>query len=644
MDLPPLDRLDTLPKLLRHQAEVAPADVALREKDLGIWRTYVWRDCRAAVDRLAFGLAALGVRRGDVVAIAGRNRPTWLWAELATHALGAMSLGVYEDVLAPEAAYLLGYAGATVAVVEDEEQADKMLEAAAELPALRWIVVRDDRGMRKYDDPRLVSWAELHRRADALAAEEPGHVDREIAAGTGEEVAILCTTSGTTAAPKLAMLQHRPFLEHIAAYLRADPRGPTDEYVSILPLPWIMEQVYVVAMPLLSRIRVSFPESQETAMRDLREIGPTHVLLAPRVWEQTSADIRARVMDANPLTRGIVDLALRRGQRALDRGCKDRVAEALLFSTLRDRLGFSRLRSAATGGAALGPDTFRFFLAMGVPLRQLYGQTELSGAYTLQVGDALDFDSSGVPFDDTEIRIEHADESGVGEIVTRHHGMFKGYFRNEAATAETLTPDGWMRTGDAGYFDRDGRLVVIDRVKDIATTRSGVKFSPQFIENKLKFSPFIGECVVLGHRRSTLTTIVCIRYSMVAKWAEARRLAFTTYQNLAANPQVYELIAGEVEQVNATLPEAQRIRRFLLLHKELDPDDGELTRTRKVRRSVIDERYAPLIDALDEGRPGLRFEGEVTFEDGRRGRVTADLVIRGTAADAPVRRPAALAA
>jgi long-chain acyl-CoA synthetase len=402
-----------------------------------------------------------------------------------------------------------------------------------------------------------------------------------------------------------------------------------------------MEQVYVLAMPLLCRIRVNFPESQETAMADMREIGPTHLLLAPRVWEQTAADIRSRMMDANAFNRWCFERGLRRALAALERGRRSRLADLLLMSTLKDRLGFARVKSAATGGAALGPDTFKFFLAMGVPLRQLYGQTELSGAYTLQDGQGIDTESSGLPFDDTEIRIVDPDANGVGEIETRHAGMFKGYFRNEAATAESLTPDGWMRTGDAGYLDAKGRLVVIDRVKDIATTSTGVRFSPQFIENKLKFSPFVGECVVLGHGRPWLAAILCIRYSMVAKWAEARRVGFTTYQNLSANPAVQELLAGEVEKVNASLPEGQRLARFLLLYKELDADDGELTRTRKVRRAVIDERYGRLIDAIYAGRQQVRIETEVTFEDGRKGRIEAELAVRDTAAR---RRPPGLAA
>jgi long-chain acyl-CoA synthetase len=630
--LPSLDGLDTFPKLLLHNAANWPDDVAMREKDLGIWQSYSWALVRDEVCKIALGLKSLGIARGDVVALLGRNRPNWVWGELAAHGLGCMSIGVYADVLADEAGYLLGYSGARAVLAEDEEQVDKLLELGDRAPELRWIVYHDDRGMAKYTDPRLVSWRQLHERAEKLAAEEPGLFESEIALGRGEDVGILCTTSGTTSHPKLAMLQFRPFLEHMAAYLRADPRGSTDEYVCMLPLPWIMEQVYVLGMPLLCRNRVSFPESAETAIADLREIGPTHLLLAPRVWEQMAADVRARMMDANAPSRWLFERGFAVARRAIERGGRSALADLLLMGALKDRLGFSRVRSAATGGAALGPDTFKFFLAMGVPLRQLYGQTELSGAYTLQDGRSIDTDSSGLPFDDTEIRIDDPDPDGVGEIVTRHPGMFKGYFKSEAASAETLTADGWMRTGDAGYFDKAGRLVVIDRVKDIARTSHGVRFSPMFIENKLKFSPYIGEGVVLGHGRPWLAAILCIRYSMVAKWAESRRIGFTTYQNLAANPEVEQLLAGEVENVNASLPEGQRVRRFLLLYKDLDADDGELTRTRKVRRSVIDERYRQIVDAIYAGSRKVHIVTEVTFEDGRKGRIEADLAIHDTKA------------
>lgn len=629
MQLPDLSSTDTLPKLLIYNAERWPDDIATREKDLGIWKSYSWADTAARVRELALGLIAIGVTRGDVVGVIGRNRPHWVWAELAAHSVGGMSLGIYEDSLGKEVSYLLDYGEVKCVFAEDEEQADKLLDIADDLPSLKWIVYNDERGMRKYDDPRLISRKDLIKRGESVAGSD---LDRIISEGHGDEVAILCTTSGTTSNPKLAMLQHRRFLEHIAAYLRADPREPTDEYMSLLPMAWIMEQVYAVAMPLVCRIRVNYPEDQSTAMHDLREIGPTHVLLAPRVWEQISADVHARMLDANRLSQAMFERGIKLGSKALEQGERSWFADMLLYNTLRDRLGFSKVKAAATGGAALGPDTFKFFLAMGVPLRQLYGQTELCGAYTLQrAEDGLDFDSSGVAFDNTKIRIENPDENGVGEIVTYHPDMFKGYYRQPETTQETLTADGWMMTGDAGFLDDKGRLTVIDRVKDLATTSKGVRFSPQFIENKLKFSPYIGECVVLGNHKANVTAILCTRYSMVSKWAEARGLAFTTYTNLSALPEVYALIQGEVDKVNASLPPAQRIVRFLLLYKELDADDGELTRTRKVRRAVIDERYAPIIEALYTGKDRVEMETEVTFEDGRTGQIRADMAIQDLA-------------
>jgi long-chain acyl-CoA synthetase len=346
------------------------------------------------------------------------------------------------------------------------------------------------------------------------------------------------------------------------------------------------------------------------------------------VWEQLAAEVHARMLDANAVNRKLFDLGVRRGIAALEAGRRSRLADWLVFGALRDRLGFARLRSAATGGSALGPDTFRFFLAMGIPLRQLYGQTEAAGAYTIQRGGEIDFDSSGVPFDNTEIRIAEPDASGVGQIVTRHPNLFKGYFKAAEETGAAMTADGWFLTGDAGYLDERGRLVVIDRVNDLSTTSTGARFSPQFIENKLKFSPYIGECVVLGNGRPAVTAILCIRYSMVSKWAEGQGLSFTTYSHLTARSEVQDLIAGEVEKVNASLPQPQRITRFLLLYKELDADDGELTRTRKLRRRVIDQRYRQLIDALYSDRNRVAVETEVTFEDGRTGTIQAEMAIR----------------
>ncbi len=636
-------RHDTFPKLLLHNAQAWPREVAMREKEFGVWNEFTWADYRDRVAQIALGLLELGVRRGEVVGILGKNRPEMLWSELAAHAIGCMSLSMYHDAMPQELAYLIDYAEVRVVLAEDEEQVDKLLEVAENSKSIGKIVYFDPRGMRKYRDERLVSRDELEAMAARLQAREPERFVQEVAMGSGEDVAILCTTSGTTSNPKLAMLQAGPFLGHCAAYLRADPKLPTDDYVSVLPLPWIMEQIYAVAQPLISRLTVNFVEEPETMMADLREIGPTFVLLAPRVWEQIAADVRSRMMDSTPFKRRMFDLGMRLGLQALDRGRRSRLAELILFRALRDRLGFSKLKSAATGGAALGPETFRFFLAMGVPLRQIYGQTELAGAYTIHRPGDIDFDSVGLPFDNTEIRIDQPDQTGVGEIVARNTGLFLGFYRNEEATHADLR-EGWMHTGDAGYIKKEnGHLVVIDRIKDLATTSAGTRFSPQFIENKLKFSPYVAEAVILGHGKPWLSAIICIRYSIVSKWAEQRGIAFTNYTSLASRPEIYRLLREEVEKVNATLPEAQRVRKFLLLYKELDADDGELTRTRKVRRGVIAEKYVDIIDAIYGDAPTVHVDTMIRFQDGSSSRIRTDLVVERLL-DAPPASPDAAGA
>lgn len=624
------DALDTLPKLLAHNAAHHAGEVALREKHLGIWRSISWADYQERTRAMALGLRALGIVAGEVVGLIGDNRPEWVMGEVAAHAVGARSLGIYRDALDEEVAYLLDYAGAHLVFAEDEEQVDKLLNVADRLPLLRHIVYADPRGMRKYDDPRLMPLEALLKSGLDLGLQQPRLYEEMVAATRGEDIAILCTTSGTTARPKLAMLSGGALVRHCRAYLKADPKGPQDDYVSVLPLPWIMEQIYALGWNLISRMKVNFVEEPETMMADFREIGPTFVLFAPRVWEALAAEVRAKVMDADAFKRRMYDSAMRMGLDGVDKGRRSGLADALLFRALRDRLGFSRLRSAATGGAALGPETFRFFQAMGVPLRQLYGQTELLGAYTLHRADAVDFDTVGVPFDETvELRIDRADANGVGEIVTRHPNMFAGYL-NVAENPDLR--EGWLHTGDAGYIGPSGQLVVIDRIKDIAETSGGDRFSPQYIENKLKFSPYVAEAVVLGAGKPHLAAMVCIRFPIVSKWAERNRIAFTTYSDLAARPQVVDLLRAEVERVNATLPPAQRLREFVLLYKELDADDEELTRTRKVRRGVIAQKYGDIIEAIYRGDDAIPVDTTIAFQDGTKQRIRTTLTVVRTAA------------
>jgi long-chain acyl-CoA synthetase len=616
---------DTTPRMLARNARRYPDLVAQREKEFGIWTAYTWCAVEDHVRRMSAGLAALGVAPGDVVVLIGDNRPAWVWGEIAAHACRAKSLGIYRDALEEEIAYLVGYTAPKVVIAEDEEQVDKFLGLAERIPSVRRIVYLDPRGMRKYDDPRLISIADLEASGQAALERDPECYARMVAATRADDVAILCTTSGTTSHPKLAEWTHRAFLGHAATYLAADPKGPDDEYVAVLPLSWVMEQTYSVAWNLVARMRVSFPEEQATVMADLREIGPTFLLLAPRVWEQIAADVRARMMDSSAWKQAVYEWGVRHGVAAVDKGSRSWLADKLLFSALRDRLGFKNLTSASTGGAAMGPDTFKFFLAMRVPLRQLYGQTEALGAYTLHRADDVHHETVGYPMPGVEIAIRDPDPEGLGEIVVRHPHMMTAYYKNPAASAEGFDADGWFLTGDAGYLTPERQLVVVDRAKDLAVTSAGVRFSPQYIENKLKFSTFVAEAVIIGAGRPYLTAIICIRYSVVSKWAEKRRIAFTTYTDLAARPEVYALLRREVEIVNASLPEGQRIRKFVLLYKELDADDGELTRTRKVRRGVIAEKYRPIIDALYSDAAYVAIDTVIHFQDGSKQRIVTKL-------------------
>ena len=618
---------DTYPKMLRLNAAEHGKEIALREKDFGLWRVFTWNDYQNRVRDFTLGMVELGIKRGDVIGIIGDNRPDWVAAEIAAHAVGGMSLGMYRESLPEEVLYLLTYGETKIVFAEDEEQVDKLLELGDRAPHLKHIVYSDPRGMRKYSDPRLLDADKLAKMGRDRAAREPQLYDQLVDATKGDDVAILCTTSGTTSNPKLAMLAAGRVLSHCANYLAFDPKGPDDEYVSVLPLPWIMEQVYALGKGLLSRMKVNFVEEPDTMMNDFREIAPTFVLFAPRIWEAIAADVRARVMDASPLKQRLYDVGMKAGLAALADGKHSALADTLLFRALRDRLGFSRLRSAATGGAALGPDTFKFFRAMGVPLRTLYGQTETLGAFTLHKPDEVDPDTTGVSMaENIEIEIRDPDVNGVGEIVVRHPNMFSGYYKNEAATAVDMR-DGWMHSGDAGYFNKAKQLVVIDRIKDLAQTSRGDRFSPQYIENKLKFSPYVAEAVVLGDGRDYLAAMLCIRFSIVSKWAEKNRLSFTTYTDLSSRPETYELLRKEVEAVNATLPPAQRISKFLLLYKELDADDGELTRTRKVRRTVINEKYGDIINAIYGDRPDIDIDTVIRFQDGTTQRIRCTLPV-----------------
>ena len=618
--------LNTFPKILQHNATHWPDMVAMREKEFGIWNEFSWAEYNNKVKWLSLALRDKGVNTDDTIALLGDNRPEWVWGEIAAHALRCHSLGIYQDSMHEEVIYLLDSSGATVVIAENEEQCDKLLDLADGIERVKFIVYCDPRGMRKYNDSRLIDINELYALGQELEQANPESYQAMIDATAPEDIAIYCTTSGTTSKPKIALLNGGDFIKHCSAYLRADPRQPGDNYVSVLPLPWIMEQVYAIGQALIARQIVNFVEEQETLMADLREIGPSFVLLAPRVWEGILADVQTRMMDSTPFKRKLFNFAMQLAEQSQVTGKKSWLAEIILLRALRDRLGFSFLKSAATGGAAMGPDTFKFFQTIGVPLRQLYGQTEMCGAYTIHHQDDVDYDSVGVAFDNAQVKVINPDKAGVGEIIAKTVGMFSGYLNNQQAYDEDVI-DGWMQTGDAGYFKPSGHLVVIDRIKDLACTSDGAQYSPQYIENKLKFSSFIGEAVILGKARPYLSAIICIRFSIVAKWAEQQGLSFTNYTNLSTLPEVYEKIGEEISRVNESLPESQKIHKFLLLYKELDADDGELTRTRKVRRSVIADKYGDIISSIYDNKEKVDIDTMVVFQDGTKTRIQTQLKV-----------------
>ena len=620
---------NTLPKILRHRSVSMPDTVALRDKDLGIWNEITWKQYNNNVSYLALALSKRGFKTGDVIGLIGDNKPSWLYFELAAQAVGGMSLGIYRDTLDEEVGYLINAAKVNFVYAEDQEQVDKILTIKRPKNSQITMFYEDSRGLKELNDPHIVDMLELMNEGQAIANKTPNKYNQMIDKVSDKQEAILCTTSGTTSNPKLAMLPGGKFVKHVLRYLNVDPKTDTDEYVSVLPFPWIMEQIYGVGFNIIGGMKVNFPERPETAMEDLREVGPTFMLGAPRLWEQIAADMRSRILDAPKITQWLFNVMVERGLKAVDQGKRDFLADKLLFSALKDRLGFSKVTSAATGGSAIGPETFKFFLAMGIPLRQLYGQTELMGAYTLQdvPQGTMDCETVGVPFPDCEVKIIDPDPNGLGEIITKHPSMFSGYFNNQKAYKDTIK-NGWMQTGDAGFFDEKGRLNVLDRVNDIAVKSDGVKFSPQNIENKLKFSPYVGEAVVIGSDKPYLTAIICIRFSIVSKLAEKWQLAFTSYTGLAADEKIYSLIEEEISKVNSQLPDNTKIAKFLLLFKELEADDGELTRTRKVRRSVINSRYKDIINDLYLDKDKASINTEFTLEDGRKSKISAIMEIR----------------
>jgi len=596
---------NTLPGLLLQKAkEWKDKRVALREKEFGIWRDITWAQYLENVRALSLGMISLGLKKGDKVVFLMDNRPEWLYVELAAQVAGAIPVGLYPDTEdVEELQRLIDFVDARFVVAEDQEQTDKVLAVKDRLPKLEKIIVDEIHELRTYHEPLLIGFKEVQQMGHKLHQEQPDLFEQNVAAIHPEEVAILSTTSGTTDFPKLAMLTHKSLLSMTHGQDQIDPMSPGDQMVSFLPPAWIGERLFSLSWALYKGFTVCFPEEPETAQRDLREIGPQLIFSAPRIWDSMVTMVQERIKDAGRLKRSVYHIFMSIGGRVADlRLSHKRVSflwralhawgELLLYKPLRDRLGLLKARKVYTGGAPLGVDQFRFFHAIGVKMKQLYGQTEMSGVSVAQRDDDVKLGTVGKPIPGVKLKI-----SEMGEILLKGETALVGYYKNPEAYARAFR-DGWFWTGDYGYIDEDGHLVMVDRMRDMAELNDGTRFAPQYVENKLKFSPYIKEAVVFGNQQDYVTSLILMDMETVGNWADDHRLSYTTFRDLSQKPEVYQLIKREVERLNRGLPKAIKVRRFSLFDKELDPEDQEITYTRKVRRTAIIEKYWQRIRAL----------------------------------------------
>jgi long-chain acyl-CoA synthetase len=632
----------TFPSLVCAHSAKRPHAAAMREKEFGIWQVTTWQMLETQMMTLAAGLHGLGVQRGDHVVVIGANRPRLYAAMLAIQALGGIAVPLYQDAAAAECVFPIQNADVKVAIVEDQEQVDKMLEVREHVPALARILYHDPRGLRHYDAPGLASLDHLQDQGHATLAAAPEAVRKVMQTVQPDDVAAMFFTSGTTGNPKGVVHTHFTLLDRARVGCAFDNVTSDDEVLAYLPPAWIGQNIFSFAQWLVAGYVVNCPESAATVQIDLREVGPTYYFAPPRVFEGLLTSVMIRMEDAGAIKRGLfkyfMSVAKRVGTRKMDKlptGLLDNLLYALgnllMYGPLRNTLGFSRLRVAYTAGEAIGPDLFAFYRSIGINLKQLYGSTETAVFVCLQPDHQAKPDTVGVPCEGVEIKL-----SDSGEILIRSPGLLKGYYKNSQATAEVLTADGWYHTSDAGFLDSDGHLKIIDRVKDVGRIVGGVHdgamFAPKYIENKLKFFPVIKEAVAFGDGRDRVCVMLNIDFDAVGNWAERRGMPYAGYTDLAQKAEVYELMQDCVQQVNADLSRddklcGSQIHRFLVLHKELDADDGELTRTNKVRRSFIGEKYGVLLDALYGGKKEQHIETQVRFEDGRTGVVSATLRI-----------------
>jgi long-chain acyl-CoA synthetase len=628
----------TFPRLLLEHAKARPQAPALREKEYGIWQTLTWAQVAAMVRALACGFAQAGLQRGEHLVVIGANRPRLYASMLAAQSLGAVPVPLYQDAAGGEFVFPINNAEVAFAVVEDQEQVDKLVELRAQCPQLVHIWYDDPRGLRNYHEAGLAALDALMEAGAAYDRAHPQFYDAEVAKGHPDDVAAMFFTSGTTGNPKGVVHTHFSLLDRAAAGARFDKLGPGEEVLAYMPPAWIGQNIFSYAQWLAAGYVVNCPESAATVMIDLKEIGPTYYFAPPRVFEGLLTSVMIRMEDASSIKRWMFERAMDVARRVgparmdgkpvglLDR-LKYRIGDICVYGPLRNTLGFSRVRVAYTAGEAIGPDLFTFYRSIGINLKQLYGSTETAVFVCIQPDSEAKADTVGVPLDGVEIKVTDS-----GELFVRSPGLLKEYYKNPEATAEVKTADGWYRTGDAGFIDASGHLKIIDRAKDVGQLASGAMFAPKYIENKLKFFPQIKEAVAFGHQRDKVCLFINIDFQAVGNWAEKRNLPYAGYTDLAGKPEVLELLKDCVQKVNADLAQddklaGSQVHRFIILHKELDADDGELTRTSKVRRGYIGDKYQVLVDALYSGKREQYIETQVKFEDGRSGTVAATLPI-----------------
>jgi long-chain acyl-CoA synthetase len=624
----------TIPKLFFKQSLRYSKDkIAMREKEFGVWRPITWHDYLENVKHIALGLISIGLKSGDKVSMIGVNRPEGLWAEMATLCAGGVGVWLFQDSLINEVKYIIDHSDTKFLFGEGQEEVDKAISIFDECPKLEKIIWDDPKGMRNYDQDYLISLKEVRQMGRELEKREPDLFKEMIEKGQGDDVALLFYTSGTTALPKGALLSHYNMLTMGKNLMDVDPCLESDDYVSYLPFAWIGEQMMSISCGLQVGYTINFPEDPETGLENIREIGP-HVMFAPpRMYEQMTRTVQVKYLDSSWIKRKCYELSTKIGYHVADLKFQKKsvpwywaflewLAYIGVQKKLKDHLGLSRVRNAYTGGAAMGPDHFRFFHSLGVNLKQIYGQTEIAGISVVHRSGDIKFDTVGLPIPEAEVKITED-----GEIITKSPSVFLGYYKNPEATEETLK-NGWLYSGDKGFIDDDGHLVVFDRSKDVMTLSDGKPFAPQYLETRLKFSPYVRDSWVIGDKREYVTAVVCIDYSVVGKWADEKKLTYTSYPELSQKTEVYELMEKQIRQANKDLPEAARVRKFINLYKEFDADDDELTRTRKLRRAFVENRYKEIIDSLYSDEDHVYIDTTITYEDGRISHIKTDLHIR----------------